>query len=417
MAGFFENLLRDAAGAFFGSEYLRDFTHASKTFRTNSYQNAPKLKFLFHTYFDINTNITGPGQNFGLLVKTIKLPSFTLKVDELNQYNRKRLIQTKIKYDPISITFHDDGGNTIRNLWKSYYTYYYKDGTKPNVAFGGVRGGGRTASQHPGDVEDAGNGDAMRAGAAAAYNNRNLYDKSIQGNADWGYIGEPAGGGVGPKLPFFKNITVFGLNQHNWVAYTLINPIITKCNHDTYSYADQAGTMEVSMDIDYETVVYDSGGLDGRTPDNIISGFGDAATYDRRLSPIAKPGSNANILGQGGLVNAAGGVIDALSHGDVIGAVQTAGTAYNTFHNVNLGAVAQTEALTGLQNAATNTPNVNRNAGFNIPGPYGASPGPAGTAAMPTTGAVRFAPAVGASTTAGKQLVPGVVASTSRVIG
>lgn len=417
MAGFFENLLKDAAGAFFGSEYLRDFTHASKTFRSNSYQNAPKLKFLFHTYFDINTPVTGRGANFGLLVKTVKLPSFTIKTDQLNQYNRKRLIQTQITYDPVSITFHDDGGNTIRNLWKSYYNYYYKDGSKPNVIFGGVRGGGRTASQHPLDVEDADNGDAMRAGAAAAYNTRNTYDKSIQGNADWGYIGEPLGGGVGPKLPFFKNITVFGLNQHNWVAYTLINPMITRCGHDTYSYAENSGTMEITMDIDYETVVYDSGGLDGRTPDNIISGFGDSATYDRRLSPIAKPGSNANILGQGGLVDAAGGFIDALGSGNILGAVQTAGTAYNTFKNVNLVKVATREALTGLQNAATNTPNVNRNAGFNIPGPFGASPGPSGVASSPTVG-VRSSPAtIGTIVTAGKQLVQGVVSSASGRVG
>ena len=52
-----QNFLRDAAGAFFGSDYLRDYTHASKTFRTNSYQNAPKLKFLFHTYFETSAAI------------------------------------------------------------------------------------------------------------------------------------------------------------------------------------------------------------------------------------------------------------------------------------------------------------------------------------------------------------------------
>jgi len=416
MAGFFENLLRDAAGAFFGSEYLRDFTHASKTFRTNSYQNAPKLKFLFHTYFDVNTTTAGPGKNFGLLVKTVRLPSFTMQTVDLNQYNRKRIVQTKIKYDPVNITFHDDGGNTIRDLWKSYYTYYYKDGSKPTVAFGGVRGGGRTASRHPGDVEDADRGNVARAGAASAYNTRNLYDNSIQGNADWGYIGESTGGGLGPKVPFFKNITVFGLNQHNWVAYTLINPIITKFNHDTYSYSENTGTMEMSMDIDYETVVYDSGGLDGRTPDNIISGFGDSATYDRRLSPIAKPGANATILGQGGLVNAAGGTIDALSHGDIIGAIQTAGTAYNTWKNVNVIQAGKQEALTGLQNAATNTPNVNRNAGFNIPGPFGATPGPAGVASSPTVGVVSAPGQIGAVQTAGQQLVSGVTAAASRPV-
>ena len=114
MSGFFENLLQGAAGTFFGGDYLRDYTHASKTFRPNSYQNAPKFKYLFHTYFEINSEAYGEnvntGSNYGLLVKTVKLPSFQFEVAVLNQYNRKRLVQSKIKYDPIDITFHDDHG-------------------------------------------------------------------------------------------------------------------------------------------------------------------------------------------------------------------------------------------------------------------------------------------------------------------
>ena len=43
MAGFFQNLLTDAAGGFFGNDYVRDYTHASKTFRPSSYAYAPKL--------------------------------------------------------------------------------------------------------------------------------------------------------------------------------------------------------------------------------------------------------------------------------------------------------------------------------------------------------------------------------------
>ena len=46
-----ENLLTGASAGFFGNPYVRDYTHAAKTFLPNSYQNAPKLKFLFHTVF------------------------------------------------------------------------------------------------------------------------------------------------------------------------------------------------------------------------------------------------------------------------------------------------------------------------------------------------------------------------------
>ena len=55
LGNFGQSFLRDVAAGFFGNDTLRDYTHASKTFRTNSYQNTPKLKFLFHTYFETNT--------------------------------------------------------------------------------------------------------------------------------------------------------------------------------------------------------------------------------------------------------------------------------------------------------------------------------------------------------------------------
>ena len=404
MAGFFENFLKDAAGAFFGGDpWIRDFTHGSKTFRPNSYQNAPKLKFLFHTYFDINPEAYNPGptlagKNFGLLVKTVKLPSFSVQTESLNQYNRKRIIQAKIKYDPVNISFHDDGGNTIRDMWKAYYTYYYKDGINAHVRFSGRAAG---AIDQGGDALGQAHSETL-PGAGASYNKRTLYENNISDSSDWGYRGESSTGES--KHPFFKHITIFGLNQHKWVAYTLINPMITKFNHDTYSYSEQNGTMEMSMDIDYETVSYDTGTLDGDKPEDIITGFGDNATYDRRLSPIAKPGSNANILGQGGLMSAAGGTIDALAKGDIKGAIQTAGTAYNTFKNVNLVKVVAVELETGLKNATNNTPNVNRNAGFNIPGPFGASPGPSGSAGSPPVGTINKPPTTGGAVPTGQQL-------------
>jgi hypothetical protein len=366
MAGFFQNVLTDAAGAFFGSDYLRDFSHASKAFRTNSYQNAPKLKFLFHVYFDINPDVynvgLSTGVNFGLDVKTIKLPSYTFATHELNQYNRKRIVQTKIKYDPVEIAFHDDQGNAIRNMWYAYYTYYYKDATKVNT-------GGPGSSQ---------------IAPAPQYVNRNIYDTSITGNADWGYSGEPiATASSQVKAPFFNNITVFSMNQHNFAAYTLINPIITRFGHDTHSYAEGSGIMENTMMLDYETVKYYEGAIDGNAPGNKVTGFGSAGNYDLTVSPINKAGSQATILGQGGLLDAAGGFVNDLTPDEngninVIGAIQAAGTAYNTFKNVNVAQVAKSEVIAGITNQVQQTPN--RSTNFSFP-TFGAVPGQtAGTA-------------------------------------
>jgi len=40
---------------FSGSQGVSDYAHASKTFRTNGYEFAPRSKFLFHVFFTINT--------------------------------------------------------------------------------------------------------------------------------------------------------------------------------------------------------------------------------------------------------------------------------------------------------------------------------------------------------------------------
>jgi|APCry1669188970_1035186.scaffolds.fasta_scaffold12054_3 hypothetical protein len=390
MAGFFQDLLQGAAGTFFGSDFLRDYTHASKTFRPNAYQNAPKLKFLFHVYFQLNP--TGlPEANYGLLVKTVKLPSFNFETSQMNQYNRKRIIQTKIKYDTVNITFHDDNGNTIRRLWKGYYNYYYADGTKPEVIFAGARGG-KTPLQQTGGGGTSGTTDAT-------YNNRTLYQPSITGNDNWGYQGGTSDP-TGVKIPFFKNITVFGFNQHNFVAYTLINPVITSFSHDTYDYAQGAGTMEHQMTLDYETVVYNEGAIDGKSPGNIVTGFGDDANYDRTLSPIARPGANKNILGQGGLVDGVGGAIGALSQGNILGAVQAAGTTYNTFKNTNILNIAKSEVVAGITNSVAQTPNRNVNVATPI---FGAIQSGIGTAAAKLSGAQSSPQQIGRNV-AGKQV-------------
>lgn len=302
MAYYGDNLQR-AAGL--GSAYLRDFTHAAKIFRPGSYDLAPKFKFLFHTFFDINPvaydNNVNQGYNYGVLVKTVKLPSFAIKTHELNQYNRKRIVQTKISYDNINITFHDDSVNTVTKLWDAYYTYHYKDATNLNGLFNGDKGTDIGA-------ENPGNGML-----AQNYNVRNIYDGDLTGENNWGYVGESFRPGTLVKTPFFRNITVFGFNRHNFTAYTLINPLITKLDHDTYSYADGQGTMEIKMDIGYETVVYNEGAMDGQTPDSIVAGFGLDAFYDKKPSTITPDGAQSAVAGKGGYDSGDGGFIKGLN--------------------------------------------------------------------------------------------------------
>ena len=363
MAGPIQNFLKDASAGFFGNEYLRDYTHASKTFRTNAYGYAPKYKFLFHVYFDVNKSLISStsnwpaDQNFGLAVKSIDLPKFTMDLATMNQYNRKRIVQTKIKYDPVNITFHDDNSNLIRTMWYTYYTYYYKDATQT------------------GDITGTTNTPASTPAPTADLNKRTIYDPSIAGNDDWGYVGETGSSAQTPtaaamgvsKAPFFRAINIYGFNQHNFVLYRLINPVIESFGHDTYSYSEN-GVMENKMGIQYETVKYYEGALDGKKPDEFVQNFGKVEHYDTTLSPIARPGSQSNILGPGGLVSAAGGIMNDLSSfpPNILGAIQKAGAAANTFKNpANILKIASAEAMGIATDALKGTPN--RNTGFSFP--------------------------------------------------
>lgn len=363
MAGFFENFISDAAAGFVENPNLRDARHAEKTFRTAGYGYAPKFKFLFHVYFELNEQYIPfqvqlpTDKNFGLAVKTVQLPKYTFDVHTMNQYNRKRVVQTKIKYDPINITFHDDNANLIRKLWYNYYTYYYKDSVQPDPM------GNVSRSSNASD-----NGDY----AIMDLNRRNIYQNNVERDEDWGYIGEtsmpqtPLATSIGMnKAPFFRAINIYGFNQHNFVLYRLVNPMIESFTHDTYDYSQGQGIMEHQMTVQYETVKYYDGALDGKKPGEFVKNFGDLDHYDTVLSPITRPGSQSRILGPGGLVDAAGGIMDDIADGNILGAVQKAAVAKNTFKNAqNITRIAKGELLQEATNAARGEPNRNVNYKF-----------------------------------------------------
>jgi hypothetical protein len=343
---------------------VKDYSHAAKTFETNGYQLTPRLKFLYHVFFNINTGQipqlqaaygSGTVETIGMMVKSIDLPKFKVDTTVMNQYNRKRVIQSKMRYEPSRITFHDDQSDLIRNMWYNYYTYYYKD---PSQKYQNVP----NTSGILGALQSMSNG--------FNYNVSDIYSQTLQ-SADWGYIGESYSDGTNTgttssgKPPFFRDITIYGLSQKKYAAWTLINPIISQWNSDTYDYSEGGGTMKNDVTIEYETVKYYSGAVGSQQPSSKVPGFADPAHYDIVPSGITRPGGTRSVFGQGGLLDAVTGTVEdlqALASGqgglqNVIGAVQTAGTVYNTFKNQNINQILQPELKkAGIQVAQQLTP-------------------------------------------------------------
>jgi hypothetical protein len=333
--------------AYFGQEELqpfptgdglRDYTHASKSFRSSGYALAPRNKFLFYVYFNLNTNIPavanlvsgGVGSTIGLMVKTAQLPSYQIDVQTMNQYNRKRLVQTKINYNPAQIVFNDDSNDLIRNMWYQYYQYYYSD---PTYKYGNT----------PNQAGTLGQIQVPAVLGGAAYTSNDIYSPS-RGVQHWGLSGQgynnpslqslstalltgPASG----QLPFFNDITIYGMSQKTYAQYTMINPLITEWTHDTYDYSQGNGTMSHTMSIRYENVKYYSGSIGGDQPSDQMPGFADPSHYDTNLSPIAVPGSNNTVMTQGTIRTSVQGDKQDL---------QALATGQNTLQNV-IGAVGQ----------------------------------------------------------------------------
>jgi hypothetical protein len=317
---------------------LRDYTHASKTFRSSGYDLAPRTKFLFYVYFNLNTNIPavsnltsgGKSSTIGLMVKTAQLPGYTIDVATMNQYNRKRLVQTKINYNPAQIVFNDDASDLVRNMWYQYYQYYYSD---PTYKYGNTPNQNGVLGQI--QVPDVFGG--------ASYTANDIYSPS-RGIQKWGLSGQgysnpslqslatsvltgPASG----QEPFFRDITIYGMNQKSYAQYTMINPLITEWAHDTYDYSQGNGIMTHTMNIRYENVKYYSGAVGGAQPSDPVTGFADPSFYDTVTSPIAVPGSTNTVMTQGTIKSSPNG-----SKQDL----QALATGQNTLQNI-IGAVGQ----------------------------------------------------------------------------
>ena len=233
---------------------VKDYAHASRIFVDDNFRLFPKQNFLFHVVFNINQaalkdqTLTQKYRNeVSMLVKSAALPSFNLKTETVNQYNRKKIIQLTTEYQPIQIKFRDDSANVVNRLWQAYYGYYYADASSANQPGAFAR-------------------NAMNRAASFAYG---LDNKS--------------------QTQFFNHITIYQLSRHEYTGFKLINPVITSWNHELMDYSNP-GHHENSATIQYEAVAYSSGSID----DGIPEGFGQEH-YDTTPSPLSLPQGATNL--------------------------------------------------------------------------------------------------------------------------
>lgn len=304
---------------------LRDYRHASKLFvGGGSYQFIPKQGFLFHVFIDVNESLSSKFINsrtgkteIGLMAKGTDLPKFTFETSVKNSYNRPSIIQTKVRFDTLTLTFHDDSANTVRNFYYDYFRYYYRDsdnGSSTNISTYNI---------------------------PYRYDSRNI--------ANFGYTRRKES-----TENYVRAIRLYSLHQKRFSEYILINPIIKSFRHGAHSNSADTNTLEHTMVIDYENIIYNDGAVGPTGP----NGFAQLQYYDSSKSPLMLKGGVKSIFGSGGLLDTAGSILGTLNNpnataGDYLSAALMAARGINTARNMNLKKALVSE-VTGIVNQTAN---------------------------------------------------------------
>ena len=276
---------------------LGDFQHAQRLYVDNAMRLAPKTKFLSFVNFNITPQAlrnlprldNAHLAELNMLVKRFDMPQYTASVDTKNQYNRKKNIQTRIDYQPISLALHDDNFGITTMLMEAYYRYYYKDSNISNI----------TATYDPRSTYKEDNGRTFRFGLDN--------DKMV---------------------PFFQDIKLYQFSRHEYTEYTLVNPIISQWGHDSMDQSDGVGIAENKMVINYEAVLYDRGTIGEDNPATFATRH-----YDQTPSPLGVEGGGVgSLFGGGGVLDGASSTLGKLASGDIFGALITGA---NTIRNAD----------------------------------------------------------------------------------
>ena len=280
---------------------MKDYRHAARLYIDDNYKLMPKQKFLFYVQFETDETLFKNGwvgansherYELNMLVKACELPKYNMNMDEKFQYNKKMYVATRIQYQPVNITFHDDHADTVNAFWKKYYEY--------NIADSHILNSSKKGRV---DITD------------------DYYDPHGIGRTNkWG-MDTPKK----RKRPYLKRLTIFVLHKQQFTSMELINPKIASFAHDDLDMADGTGVMANTMQIMYETVTYDAGVINK----NDMHGFA-TLHYDHEPSPLSVLGGGTNsIFGTGGVVDGIGSVMRNWQDGNVLGAILSASNTYN----------------------------------------------------------------------------------------
>jgi hypothetical protein len=272
-----------------GFFYEKSSRHATYNFNQDGqalYRNQPR--FPFEYYININLNNVGTAGQYiaeyfnnptwaqiAPLVKTIEMPSMKIETTPLNQYNRKRLSQSKIAFEPVKVVFHDVADGKTLKFWEMYYRYYFADGSEP-----GMNEAKQTQQKNKTysveslihNITPSLNPNIANLPASV----RNLFQSNAPttANSPTNTLGVKSAmqnivsdtidnHKFGFNLPIVQNIRnliqtidIYQVHGGRFNQVTLVNPRISAFTHDVLNYAGVDKTLELTFTFEYEYAYY-----------------------------------------------------------------------------------------------------------------------------------------------------------------
>lgn len=282
----FSSLVTSLTGL--GFFYEKSSRHATYNFNQDGqslYQNQPRLPFEY--YVNINLNNVGTASSYIAtyfnspawaqimpLIKSIEMPSMKIDTAPLNQYNRKRLSQTKIAFEPIKMVVHDVADGKTLKFWEMYYRYYFADGNEAGKNEAKTTDAkSKTYSTEsfiknitpklnpaianlPSSISKLFQSDTETSNPPTNTNGsksnlENIVSDTID-NHNFGF-----------NLPTVQNvrnliqtIDIYQVHGGRFNQVTLVNPRISAFTHDVLNYAVGDKTLELTFSIEYEYAYY-----------------------------------------------------------------------------------------------------------------------------------------------------------------
>lgn len=170
-------------------------------------------------------------KDLGFIVKSVDRPSIEPKVEELNQYNKKRLVHTGYKIGAVRMVIYDTADSLVMRMWAEYAKKFFGD----------------FRHQDDSGVKDFGY-DVMT---------KEFKDSAGQG---FGFAPQAETGASAAAMEFsshffFDSISVYQVFGKKFVQFDLINPKIVSFDPDDLDFSNSE-IATYTLTIQSEAVIY-----------------------------------------------------------------------------------------------------------------------------------------------------------------